>query len=137
MLYPTHFMSPKPCLKLNHGNKIQKPVWKWIKAIKPLNLKIQNLNEIKTNPKIIHDTILQKKARWTINQQIVKLELIKFSQTKTHPITFQQKFLNIQNNFPDHHYIYTDGSKQRMKIDCAAILQNQELLQHLPNESSF
>ena len=105
------------------------------KAIKPLNLRIQNLlNEIKINPKIIHHTILLKTSPWTINQPIVKLELTKLFKTKRCPITFQEKFLNIQNNFPDHHHTYTDGSKLGMKVACAAFLQ--ELLKHLPNESS-
>ena len=109
-----------------------------IKVIKPLNLRIQTLlNEIKINPKIIHNTSLPKTAPWTINQPIIKLDLAKISKTKTHPITFQENFLNIQNNFPDHHHIYTDGSKQEMKIGCAAVFQNQELLKCLPNESSI
>ena len=60
-------------------------------AIKPLNLKIQALfNEIKINSKIIHNVILLKTAPWTINQQIVKLELIKLSKTKTHPSLFKK-----------------------------------------------
>ena len=63
--------------------------------------------------------------------------MIKLELTKTHPITFQLKFLNIQNNFLDHHHIYAHGSKQEMKVVCAAIFQNQELLKHLPNESSI
>ena len=109
------------------------------RVIKPFNLRIQTfLNEIKINPKIIHNTILPKTAPWTINQTIIKLDLTKLSKTKTHPITFQENFLNIQNNFPDHHHhIYTDGSKQEMKVGCAAVFQNQELLKHLPNESSI
>ena len=108
------------------------------KAIKPFNLRIQTLlNEIKINPKIIHNTILSKRASWTINQPIIKLDLTKLSKTKTHPITFQENSLNIQNNFPDHHQIYTDGSKQGMKVGCAAVFQNQELLKRLPNESSI
>ena len=56
------------------------------KAIKPFNLRIQNLlNEIKINPKIIHQTILLKTAPWTINQPIIKLNLTKFSKIKTSP----------------------------------------------------
>ena len=66
-------------------------------AIKPFNLRIQTLlNEIKINSKIICNTILPKTAPWTINQPIVKLELTKLSKTKTHPITFQERFFNIQ-----------------------------------------
>ena len=82
------------------------------KAIQPFNLRIQTLlNEIKINPKIIHNTILPKTAPWTINQPIIKLDLTKLSNTKTHPITFQKTFLNIQNNFPPHLYrwIQTDN----------------------------
>ena len=30
-----------------------------------------------------------------------------------------------------------DGSKQEMKVGCAAVFQNQELLKRLPNESSI
>ena len=102
------------------------------------NLRIQTLlNEIKINPKIIHNTILPKTAPWTINQPIIKLDLNKLSKTKTHPITFRENFLNTQNNFPDHHHIYIDGSKLVMKVGCAAVFQNQELLKHLPNESSI
>ena len=105
---------------------------------KAIKLRIQNfLNEIKINPKRIHDTILLKTAPWTINQSIVKLELAKSSKTKIHPITFQDKFLKIQNNFPDHHHIYTDGSTQGMKVGCDAIFQNQKLLKYLLNESSI
>ena len=64
------------------------------KAIKPLNLRIQNLpNEIKINPKIIHDTIPLKTVPWTINQPMIKLELNKLSKTKTHPITFKRNSL--------------------------------------------
>ena len=56
------------------------------KVIKPIDLRIQTLlNEIKINPKIIHNTILPKPAPWTINQPIVKLELTKLSKTKTPP----------------------------------------------------
>ena len=53
------------------------------------------------------------------------VELNKLFKIKTHPIIFQEKFLNIQNNFPDHYRINTVGSKQGMKVGCAAIFQNQ------------
>ena len=81
------------------------------KAIKSFNLRIPTLlNKIKINSKIIHNRILPKTAPWTINQPIIKLDLTKLSKTETHPITFQENFLNIQNNFPDYYHIYTDGS---------------------------
>ena len=57
-------------------------------------------------------------------------------QNQNAPNTFQEKFLNIHDNFPYHH-IYTDGFKHVMKVGCAAIFPNQELLEYLPNESSI
>ena len=103
------------------------------KTIKPFNLRIQTLlNEIKINLKIIQSSPKHH------HKPIIKLDLTKLSKTKTHPITFQENFLNIQYNFPDHHHhIYTDESKQGMKVGCAAVFQNQELLKRLPNESSI
>ena len=65
---------------------------------------------------------------WTINQPIIKLKLTKLSKTKTYLITFLEKSLNIQNDCPDLHYIYTDRSKQGMKVGCVVIVQNHELL---------
>ena len=46
-----------------------------------------------------------------MNQPIIKQNLTKLSKTKTHPITFQENYLNIQNNFTDHHYMHIDGFK--------------------------
>ena len=66
------------------------------------------------------------------NQPIITLDL-----TKLPPITFQENFFNIQNDFPDHQHICTDGSKQGMIVGCAAVFQNQELLKCLSNEFSM
>ena len=56
-------------------------------------------------------------------------------QNQNAPIS-EENFLKIQRNFPDHH-IYTDWSKQEMKVGCAAVFQNQELLKRLPNDCSI
>ena len=77
------------------------------------------LNEI--NTKIVHHTILSKTAPWTIRQPTINLELTKLPKTKTHLITYQEKVIKIQNKFPDHYYIYVDGSKQGKKVGCVAI----------------
>ena len=88
----------------------------------------------KSNPKIIHNTILQKKtAPWTINQPIVKLELTKLSKTKTHYHFSKEIFRHPKrlSKSPPHR------SRQGMKVGCTTISQNQEQLKHLPNESSI
>ena len=53
-------MPPKPYLSLHHGIRYKNLFENKTKVIKPFNL-----NEIKINPKIIHNTILPKTA---INQ---------------------------------------------------------------------
>ena len=47
------------------------------------------------------------------------------------------KLIKIQNKFPYHYHIYTDGSKQGKKVGCAAISQKKETLKRLPNEASI
>ena len=97
------------------------------KKIRPFSLRISDLlNEIKINTKIVHHTILSKTAPWTIRQPTINLELAKLPKTKTHPITYQEKLIKIQNKFPDHYHIYTDGSKQGKKVGCAAISQKKK-----------
>ena len=94
--------------------------------IRPFSLRISDLlNEIKINTKIVHYTILSKTAPWTIRQPTINLELAKLPKTKTHPITYQEKLIKIQNKFPDHYHIYTDGSKQGKKVGCAVISQKK------------
>ena len=109
------------------------------KKIRLFSLRISDLlNEIKINTKIVHHTILSKTAPWTVRQPTINLELTKLPKTKTHPITYQEKLIKIQNKFPDHYHIYTDGSKQGKKVGCAAISQQKkELLKCLPNEASI
>ena len=81
------------------------------KAIKPLNLRIQTLKEIKINLKIIHNTILPKHTPSLSKRNSSTSKTT--SQITTTP--------------------YIDESKQGMKVDCAAIFQNQELLKCLSN----
>ena len=58
---PNLFHALKTLPILHHGNKIQNLFQNKTNGFKPLNLRIPNhLNEIKINPKIIHDTILLK-----------------------------------------------------------------------------
>ena len=106
--------------------------------IRPFSLRISDLlNEIKINTKIVHHTILSKTAPWTIRQPTINLELAKLPKTKTHPITYQEKLIEIQNKFPDHYHIYTDGSKRGKKSRLCCYFSKKETLKRLPNEASI
>ena len=61
-----------------------------------------------------------------MRQPTINLELTKLPKTKTHPITYQEKLIKIQNKFPDHYHIYTDGSKQGKKVGCVVISQKKK-----------
>ena len=52
-------------------------------------------------------------------------------------MTLQVKFVNIQNNFPVHQHICTDGYKQGLNLGCGAIFKNQKLLKGVLNELSI
>ena len=65
------------------------------------------------------------------------LELNEHSKTKTHPSTYQEKFLNILQHHHDHLYVLTDGSKDNGRAACAAVLNKTVLKKALPRESSI
>ena len=107
------------------------------KKIRPFSLRISDLlNEIKSTLKIVHHTILSKTAPWTIRQPTINLELAKLPKTKTHPITYQEKLIKIQNKFQITINLYR-RIQTRKKSSCAAISQKKETLKRLPNEASI
>jgi len=85
----------------------------------------------------IHKTIIPKTPPWIIKKPKVILELSELPKTKTHPSTYQDKFHNILERYPNHLHIFTDGSKDNDKTACAAILNKKIVRKALPNESSI
>ena len=51
-----------------------------------------------------------------IQQPSILLKLNKYSKTKTHPLTFHKELLIIQNTYPEHLQIYSDGSKDGNQV---------------------
>ena len=55
----------------------------------------------------------------------------------THPLIYQEKLHNIQDNLPNYLHIYTDGSKDNYGTGCGAVLNNKTMKQSLPKEASI
>ena len=70
----------------------------------------------------IHESILPQTSPWIIKKPEVIFELIEQPKTKTHPITYQEKFHNIIQHHSDHLLVFTDGSKDNDKTAGAAVL---------------
>ncbi len=58
-----------------------------------------------------------------------------FPETKTHPITYREKFHNILQHHLNHLYVFTDGSKDNDKMASAAVLIKTIMKKALPTES--
>ena len=67
----------------------------------------------------------------------VVFELNELPKTKTHPITYQEKFHNILQHHPNHLYVFTDDSKDNDKMACAAVLNKTIVKKALPMKSSI
>ena len=80
----------------------------------------------------IHESILPQTPHWIIKNPKVIFELNELPKTKTHPITYQEKFHGIL-----HHHVFTDGSMDNDKTACAAVLNKIIIKKALPTESSI
>ena len=54
----------------------------------------------------------------------------------TNPFDFLGKFHGIQLQYPDHQFIYTDGSKDGHRVGSATVTKGKTYKQRIPNESS-
>ena len=70
----------------------------------------------------IHDTIHLSSPLWLLKQPVVILDLNKPSKNKAHPLIYQEKLNNIQENYPKYQHIFTDGSKSDYGTRCEAVL---------------
>ena len=108
------------------------------KAIKTFGLRMKPILEnANISIKNIHDTVQLNSPPWLLEKSEVILDLNKLSKKKTHPLIYQEKLHNIQDNLPNYLHIYTDGSKDNYGTGCGAVLNNKTMKQSLPKEASI
>ena len=93
------------------------------------------LNESNTSLNNIHESILPQTPPWIIKKPEVIFELNELPKTKNHPITYQEKFHNILQHYPDHLYVFTNGYNDDDKTACAAVRNKTIIKKALPTES--
>ena len=85
----------------------------------------------------IHDTIQLSSPPGLLKQLVVILDSNKLPKNKTHPLTYQEKLNNIQERYPNHLQIFTDGSKSNNETRCGAVLHKKTFKKRLPKEASI
>ena len=108
------------------------------KAIKTFGLRMKPILEnANISIKNIHDTVQLNCPPWLLEKSEVILDLNKLSKKKTHPLIYQEKLHNIQDNLPNYLHIYTDSSKDNYGTGCGAVLNDKTMKQSLPKEASI
>ena len=95
------------------------------------------LQESEISFKNIHQDIFPKTPSWILEKPEVILKLNELPKTKTHPRTYMEKFHHIVSHHPEHLHVFTDGSKDHNRTECAADLNKIIHKKALPMESSI
>ena len=103
------------------------------KTIKTFGLCMKHIMEDRD---FANNTIQLNSPPWLLKQTVVIPYLNNLPKNKTHPLTNQEK-LNIQERYPNHLHIMTDGSKSNNGTGCGAVLHKKTLEKRLPKEASI
>ena len=108
------------------------------KKIKLFGLRMEPiLQEAAISVTNVHKSVLPQRPPWIIKKPQVILQLNKHYKAKTHPSTYLEKCHTILLHHPDHHYIFTDVSKDNNKTALAAVLNTPFTKKALPMKSSI
>ena len=75
--------------------------------------------------------------RWELKIPTIRYDLCKFKKDDTQPIVFIGEFHQIQEEYTQHQFIYTDGSKINEQVGSAAVLGNRTIRERLPDHASI
>jgi hypothetical protein len=108
------------------------------KVIKPLGLRLQkHIEDSNIDLNVISELQTHSVPFWELSQPTVNLELSQDKKSDTTSLEFIQKFRELKEDFSTHNEIYTDGSKDKIKVASAAIQGNANFSACLPNNSSI
>ena len=87
------------------------------------------------SPTNIHGIVQLNPPPWLFKQPLVILDLNKLTENKTHLLFYQDKLYNIQEKYPHHLHIYTDGPKDSSWTGCGAVFNKKIMKKCLPKEA--
>ena len=138
ILYKTKILPIQPNLWLHLPPQIRAILWKKNKSINLFGLWMKStLKKSNISLNDIHESSPPQTPPWIIKKPEVIFELNELPKTKTHPITYQEKFHHILQHHPDHRYVFTGGSKDNDKTACAAVLDKTIIKKALPTKSAI
>ena len=107
-------------------------------VIKSFGLRIQPLLiSAMINPNTIEEHSVPEIPSWCIRKPSVVFSLHSGKKSETNPDLLKQDFPELQLNYADYQHIYTDGSKDKERVGCAVLRENDHQTMRIPDCSSI
>ena len=106
-------------------------------AIRSFGLRIAPLlTSANINKEQIETHSVSEIPSWCIQKPIIDLSLHSEKKSESNPHLLKQNFHELQSYYSDHEHIYTDGSKDEVKVGCAAAKYDDCKQMRIPDGSS-
>ena len=95
------------------------------------------LESANINFKNIDKTFTPNIPAWCINKPKLIFDLHSGKKSETSPIIMKSNFQELKSHYMDYKHIYTDGSKDDMKVGCAVVSDDFSEIMRIPDGSSI
>ena len=95
------------------------------------------LESANINFKNIDKTFTPNVPAWCIDKPKLLFDLHSGKKSEISPIIMKSNFLELKSHYMDYKHIYTDGSKDDMKVGCAVISDDFSETMRIPDGSSI
>ena len=107
-------------------------------VVKSFGLRIQPLlTSAKINPNTIEENSVPEIPSWCIRKPSIVFSLHSGKKSETNPDLLKQDFHELQLYYADYQHIYTDGSKDKERVGCAVLRENDHQTMRIPDGSSI
>ena len=123
MHFPVHFFpvhESKPNFIKSFGVRI-------LPVLESANINFNNIDK----------TFTPNVPAWCINKPKLFFDLHSSKKSETSPIIMISNFQELKSHYMDYKHIYTDGSKDDMKVGCAVVSDNFSETMRIPDGSSI
>ena len=105
---------------------------------KSFGLRIQPLlTSAKIIPNTIEENSVPEIPSWCIRKPLIVFSLHSGKKSETNPDLLKQDFHELQLYYADYQQIYTDGSKDKERVGCAVLRENDHQTMRIPDGSSI
>lgn len=123
-------------------NLVLKPRWVELfdnspRAIKPLGLRLRaHMAEVGFEPNSTARVEFPKIPPWTMKTPRISFDMSFAKKEVVDPSVFRSRFHEIRDSLPEHLDIYTDGSKEGVRVGCAFVARKFVFSRRLPDRMS-